>query len=338
MGKEHERHAAESELVEGDKTEKRVAHVHHARVAEHEVEAFLREGNEADVEDVAEEEDEDEVGELLDFLGENGNGDTEESVESEFFQHAGVEHGGGRGGGRVGLGRPGVEGEEGDEDAETEKDEEIDDGSGGENAGVAELLEEADVEGAQSFGHGEPESDQSEQEDEAAEGEIDGDFPGDALAFARTPDADEEEGRDEGEFVEGVEEEEVDRGEGADGSGRNEKQARVEHAGGFFDLRCDPDSGEGDERGEEEQHHAQSVGPEREADAVGGEEGVLADELESADLKIVGREEIKAEEKVRARAEEGDAARHGSRHAERGGDQRDEDEGKQRAHQRKTRK
>ena len=138
--------------------------------------------------------------------------------------------------------------------------------------------------------------------------------------------------------MEGVEEEEINRSKRTDGAGGDEEQACVKHAGRFFDLGGDPDGGEGDQRGEQQHDHAQSVRPEREAEAVGGEEGVFADELEAADLEVVGREEIKAEEKVRARAEEGDAARCGARHAERGGDQRDEDERKQRAHQRKTRK
>ncbi|MFO0001599.1 MAG: hypothetical protein ACK559_10735, partial [bacterium] len=129
----------------------------------------------------------------------------------------------------------------------------------------------------------------------------------------RTPDADEEERRDEGEFVEGVEEEKINRSKGPDGAGGNEEKARVEHAGGFFDLRGDPNGGEGDQRGEKEENHAQSIRPEREADAVGGEESVLADELESTDLEVVGGEEVEAEKQVRSRAEKRDAARRSAR-------------------------
>ena len=103
------------------------------------------------------------MGEVLDFLGEDGHDEAEESVESEFFEHAGVEHGGGSRGGGISFGRPGVEGKEGDEDAEAEEEEQVDNRPGGEDAGVAELLEEADVEGAESFGHGEPEADEAEE-------------------------------------------------------------------------------------------------------------------------------------------------------------------------------
>jgi hypothetical protein len=40
---------------------------------------------------------------------------------------------------------------------------------------------------------------------------------------------------------------------------------------------------------------AEPVGPEGEAEAVGGEEGVFADELEAADLQVVGSQEVEAE-------------------------------------------
>ena len=45
--------------------------------------------------------------------------------------------------------------------------------------------------------------------------EIDRDLPGGGVALAAAPDADEQESRDEREFVEGVEEEEIERGKGA---------------------------------------------------------------------------------------------------------------------------
>ena len=338
VGEEHERHAGEAELVEGDEAQEGVAHVHHAGVTEQEVEPLLREGDEADVENVAEEQNENEVGKLLDFFGEDWDGEAEEAVESEFFEHAGVEHGGGGRGGGIGFRRPGVEREEGDEDAEAEKKEQVDDGSGGQDAGVAELLEKADVKGAQAFGHGEPETNESEKENEAAEGEVNRHFPSDALAVTRTPDADEEEGGNEGKLVESVEEKEVDRSKGADGTARDQEKARVEHARGLFHLRGDPDRGEGDERGQQEEDHAQPVGPERKAEAVSGEERVFADKLEAADLEIVGREEVEAEKEVGPGAEERDAAWSGTSHAESRGDQRDKDEGEERAHHRKTRK
>ena len=94
------------------------------------------------------------MGELLDFLGEDRNDKAEEAVETEFFEHPGMQHGGGGGGGSIGLRRPGVEREEGDEDAKAEKKEQVNDRSGGEEAGRAELLEEADIKSAQAFGYG----------------------------------------------------------------------------------------------------------------------------------------------------------------------------------------
>jgi hypothetical protein len=167
----------------------------------------------------------------------------------------------------------------------------------------AELLKKADIERAQLGWNSQPEPDQPEQQDEAAESEIDGHFPSDALAFARSPDTDEQKGRNEGEFVEGVEEEKIDRSERANRAGRDEKQARIEHTGELFDFRRDPDGGEGDECGKKDKDEAESIRAKREMDTVGGEEGLLADELESADPDVVGCKEIESEEQVRARAE-----------------------------------
>jgi hypothetical protein len=111
---------------------------------------------------------EEEVRELLDALGEDRHGEAEEAVEPELFEHAGVQHGGGGRGGRRRLRGPGVEGEEGDEDAEAEEHEQVDRGPRREQVRRCELLEEADVEGAQFRGHREPDPDEAEQQDEAA--------------------------------------------------------------------------------------------------------------------------------------------------------------------------
>ena len=75
-------------------------------------------------------------------------------------------------------------------------------------------------EGGRSAGGDEP--DESGEEDDGAEGEVDGDLPGGFFAVASPEHTDHEEGGDEGEFVEGVEEKEVEREEGAKGTGSDE--------------------------------------------------------------------------------------------------------------------
>ena len=57
--------------------------------------------------------------------------------------------------------------------------------------------------------------------------EIDRDLPGRGVAIAGAPDADEQKSRDQRELVEGVEEKEIERSEGADRAGRDEEQAGV---------------------------------------------------------------------------------------------------------------
>ena len=69
--------------------------MHDAGVAEHGIDLFLGDGDEANEEDVADEEDDEEV---LDPFGavaerEHGDGDAEETVEPEFLKDSGVQHG-----------------------------------------------------------------------------------------------------------------------------------------------------------------------------------------------------------------------------------------------------
>src|SRR5207249_11644141 len=51
---------------------------------------------------------------------------------------------------------------------------------------------------------------QSDQQNETAEGEINCDFPRCDAAIARSPDSDEQKCRDQSEFVEGVKEKQID--------------------------------------------------------------------------------------------------------------------------------
>ena len=97
-----------SKVRAGD-AEKNVAHVHHAGIAEHPIEPLLRDRDQPDVDDVAEQQHDQQRVPMLRALRQQRQRETQQSVESEFLQHAGVQHRGRRGRGGVGFRRPGVE-------------------------------------------------------------------------------------------------------------------------------------------------------------------------------------------------------------------------------------
>src|ERR1035437_6716995 len=104
----------------------------------------------------------------------HGDGDADQAVNVEFFQDAGVKHGGGGWGGSVSGRGPGMEGKEADEDAEADEQEEKNDvlrRGGDEVGGVSGvpgdsrdvILERDDVERARPGRQGHDERDESGQ-------------------------------------------------------------------------------------------------------------------------------------------------------------------------------
>ena len=268
MGEHEQRRAGEAERVKRRDAEEDVAHVHHAGIAEHGVEPLLGDGDEPHVEDVPREQEEEQIGPVLRRAGHQRERDAEQAVEAEFLEHTGVQHRGGGGSRGVGLGCPGVEREERDQDAEAEEQAEVNPRGLRDAAGRhRQRLQAGDAEGAGFGGDAEIERQQTDEQNEAAEGEVDGDLPGGGDPVAGTPDADKKEGRDERQFVERVKEEEIQRGERARGPCDDEHQARVVEARiplQFLRMRRNPHSGQGHNGGEEQHDEAQAVHAERE--------------------------------------------------------------------------
>ncbi len=208
VGEHQGRGAGQAEEIAAGDAEEDIAHVHDAGVAEHPIEFLLRDRGQADVDDVAEQEDDEEPGPMFRAFREHRNSDAEQTVEAEFFQNAGVEHGGRSGGGGIRFGRPGVKGEERDENSEPDQEEQIDMvlRGGGNLSGRGGRLQHAQIEAARGFRHAAIKQDQPEEENEAAGGEIDRDLPGGGVAVSAAPDSDEKESGNEREFVKGVEE------------------------------------------------------------------------------------------------------------------------------------
>ena len=130
------------------------------------VEALLGDGDEADPEDVAEQQDEQRGEPGVEALGHQRDGEAEQAVEAEFLQHAGVQHGDrGRGAGIGGRG-PGVEGEERDERAEADEQQGGDAFLGGGIDGAVGGDHRGHVEGAGEVG----EPDEAGEQDDASRG------------------------------------------------------------------------------------------------------------------------------------------------------------------------
>ena len=66
-------------------SEKNVAHVHHARVAEHPIEPLLGDCDQADVNDVPEQQNDEQSRPVSRALRQQGNGQTQKAVQPKFF-------------------------------------------------------------------------------------------------------------------------------------------------------------------------------------------------------------------------------------------------------------
>jgi len=67
---------------------KNVTHVHHARITEHPIEPLLGNCDEADVNDVSEEQDDEQSRPVSRSLRQKGNSQTQKTVQAKFFQHS----------------------------------------------------------------------------------------------------------------------------------------------------------------------------------------------------------------------------------------------------------
>lgn len=212
-----------------------------------------------------------------------------------------------------------MEGEEGDECAEAEEEDEVDAFLDGAFDGAGEGPELRHVEGRDSAGRGGDEEGEACEEDEATETEVDGDFPCGVLIVAGAAHADHEERRDEGEFVEGVEEKEVGGDEGTGCACGDEETAGVVE--GVVGAACwtDPDGGEGDEDREQDHDETHAIDADVEADGGVVEDWADRGELECRGVTVVETErEQQSDGEVGAGGgESGGACRQTKRHYDR---------------------
>ena len=96
--------------------------------------------------------------------------------------------------------------------------------------------------------------DQTKQKNETSGRQIDRDLPCRSLPVAGPPYSDEQEGRNQCEFVKSVEEKEIERRESSHGAAGDEKEAGVEPGFAQRNIAREPNGRERYDRGEEYHH------------------------------------------------------------------------------------
>ena len=215
-----------------------------------------------------------------------------------------MEHGRRRWRTGISLGRPCVERKERDEDSESDEQQQIDPVAIQKQSGFRHADDRPEVERPHTLGLDEIETDQPQEENKAAEGEVDRGFPSRRLPVARAPDSDQQKRRDEGQLMEHVEEKEIDRGERPDAARRDEQERGVEPVGVFFRRAGHRHRGDRHERGQQQHDQAQPVGSQRERDPHRGNHWHRGNELVRSLPGLVNREEREHENQVGDRRDE----------------------------------
>src|SRR5262249_16891903 len=145
--------------------------------------------------------------------------------------------------------------------------------------------------------------DQPNQQNETANRKINRNFPGRPDAVAGSPNSDEEKRRDQRELVKRVKEKEINRGEGADCAGGNQKEKGVKRVLVVINLIGEPNRRGGNERGEQEHEQAQAIHAERKMNSPISRDNERADELESGGRSIKLDEESERDDQIQNRCD-----------------------------------
>ena len=207
--------------------EKNVAHVHHTRIAKHPIEPLLRDRDQPDVDDVTAQQDEEEPAPMPRAFREKRQRDAKQSVKPELLQHARMQHRRRRWRRGIRFRRPGVKRKERNENAESDQEEEENRVLRARWNGTTrgDRLQRAQIKTSRSDRHAAIEQDQTEEQNKAAEREINRHFPGGGVAVAAAPDSDKQKRRDQRQLVKHVEEKHIERRESANRAARDEEQA-----------------------------------------------------------------------------------------------------------------
>ncbi len=217
-------------------SEEDVAHLANRCGGDETFEVFLPGRHECSIEEGGDGEGAEVEGSVRGLNGEEGVGDADEAVEAGVESDRGKNHRDGGGGGDLGIGEPGVEGDEGganDESGDEEPEGDLCEVEGGTAVGEigfnerigGEFEEVEDGGGIVAHALGVAiESDDGDQEGDGTEQHIDEEFKSGIFLAGAAPLADEEIEGDGGEREEEVEEEQVERDKDADDGGEQKEK------------------------------------------------------------------------------------------------------------------
>lgn len=212
-----------------------------------------------------------------------------------------------------------MEREEGNEHPEAEEQDEVDLFLQRARERPRQLAEFREIEGwrAASCRHDQP--CEAREQDKAAESEVDRDFPCGLLGIAASAHSDHEEGRDERQFVEGVDEQKVCADEGTGGTGSHQENGSVVQGVIASLSRAEPDRRESHDDREQYHDETQAIDTHIEADGRVVEKWAGRCELEGRSICMV---EPDGQQKTHGKVgsgggEGGEACRNPERHDDR---------------------
>ena len=237
VGHHHQNGSGDTDDCEAGDAQECKAHVGQTRVADQEIHVLLTQGYPGAVQQITHSQDRDHRQPAMGSVRHQGYRHAKDRVETGLLKDARVHHGRGRGSGRIPDRGPRVEGKEPHQGGKAEDHQRENPGLGRDRQrmGCQMCLEHDDVQTVGAGGH--IEGDQANQGGERAQGQVEGDFEGGPVAvLTATPHTDHDEGGNEGQFVEEVEEEQIQRRKGSHGPGDHRHEQHVKELHVAFDV------------------------------------------------------------------------------------------------------
>ena len=229
MGHHHQDSSGDTDDRQAGDAEERKTHVRQTRVADQQIQILLTQGHPGAVKQITDGQHGHHRQPAMCAVGHERDRHPKDRVQARLLENTRVHHGRGRGCGGITHRSPGMEREQAHQCREAEDDEREDPslGAGRQRMGRQMRLQHGDIQTVRPSSH--VERDEAHQGGERSEGQIQGDFESRPVAvFTPTPNTNHDEGGNQRQFVEEVEEEQIERGEGSHGPGDHEHQQHVE--------------------------------------------------------------------------------------------------------------
>src|SRR6185437_6233630 len=298
-----------ADQAEGEDANHDEAHVADRAVGDQLLHVGLHEGDQRAVDDADQAEHDDDAGQGVGGAREEAEIEAQHAVRPHLQQDAGEQDRAGRRRLDVGVGQPGVEREQRNLDGEGDEEAEEQPGFGGGGKGEHSALE-AGLDGGEVEGAGqvvEPE-DAAQHQHRTRHG-VQEELDGGVEAALVSPDADEEGHRNQRDFPEGVEQEQIEAAEDAEHAGLEQQQEDEKRLGVLLDgFPGDEHADQREERGQHAQPEREAVGADQVLDVEGRDPGMALEELETAFSAVPVERQMEREQERDDRGSQRDQA------------------------------